>query len=206
MIEKLFIIKEPNQKLPWDEKHAVLSIWHAVLCAIRASHLNTFDPTMSIQHKFDGKLRRQKKGTQYFTSLSLFCDDLETALRDLYGDVDREAVDRVVDAVHVIIYGFSKYVGPDLWKEQRDAERFDLILGIGNDGCGINSSEHARGMVAKLDLIVRACKVKASPSDFSAYTVEFAKRFGEHWQLPSNPMEFLGLSDEMKRRWLLGPL
>jgi len=50
MIEKLFIIKEPNQKLPWDEKHAVLSIWHAVLCAIRASHLNTFDPTMSIQH------------------------------------------------------------------------------------------------------------------------------------------------------------
>ena len=111
-----------------------------------------------------------------------------------------------MDAVHVIIYGFSKYVGPDLWKEQRDAESFDLILGIGNDGCGINSSEHARGMVAKLDLIVRACKVKASPSDFSAYTVEFAKRFGKHWQLPSNPMEFLGLSDEMKRRWLLGPL
>ena len=27
----------------------------------QASHLNTFEPTMSIQHKFDGKLRRQKK-------------------------------------------------------------------------------------------------------------------------------------------------
>jgi hypothetical protein len=60
-------------------------------------------------------------------------------------------------------------------------------------------------MGAKFDLMVRACEIFANPSVFSEYTVEFAKRFGEHWILPDNPTEFLSLSDEMKWDWLSPP-
>jgi hypothetical protein len=74
-----------------------------MLDTIRASHLNTFDPALSVQHKFDGKLRRQKEHTQHFTSLALFRDDVECLLRDLYGDLESEALDSVVAAVFSIV-------------------------------------------------------------------------------------------------------
>jgi hypothetical protein len=62
MIEKLIINLRPRQKLPSGEEYKPRnedsdSIWMVLLYAIRASHLNTFDPTMSIQHKFGGKLQ-----------------------------------------------------------------------------------------------------------------------------------------------------
>jgi hypothetical protein len=79
------------------------AICWAILLTIRASHLNTFDPALSVQHKFNGKLRRQKKHTQDFTSLALFRDDVECLLRDLYGDVESEALDSVVWAVLRIV-------------------------------------------------------------------------------------------------------
>jgi hypothetical protein len=108
MIEKLIINLRPRQKLPSGEEYKPVneesrSICLAVLNTIRASHLNTFDPTMSIQHKFDGKLRHQKKHSQDFTSLSLFRDEFECLLRDLYGDVESEALDSIVWAVFCIV-------------------------------------------------------------------------------------------------------
>ena len=136
LIEKLIINLRPMQKLPSGEEYKpfneeAIPIWRAVLNTIRASHLNTFDPTMSVQHKFDGKLRRQKKHTQDFTSLSLFRDEVECLLRDLYGDVESEALDSIVWAVFRIVEEFTKYVRPDLWKEHHDAWDLDYILGIG---------------------------------------------------------------------------
>ena len=87
---------------------------------------------MSIQHKFDGKLRRQKKHTQDFTSLSLFRDEVECLLRDLYGDVESEALDSIVWAVFRIVEEFTKYVRPDLAKEHHDAWSLDYSwFGIG---------------------------------------------------------------------------
>ena len=153
-----------------------------MLDTIRASHLNTFDPALSIQHKFDGKLRRQKKHTQDFTSLSLFRDEVECLLRDLYGDVESEALDSIVWAVFRIVEAFTQYVRPDLWKEHQDAEDLDYMLGIGvPEGYGISGGEWRRGMVAKHDLMLRVCEVRENPSAFSAYTGEFAARFGEMW-------------------------
>src|SRR5262245_43890810 len=147
---------------------------------IRASHLNTLDPVLSIQHKFDGKLRRQKKGTQDFTSLALFCDDVEYLLHDLYGDVESDALDSIVWAVFHIVDQFTKYVRPDLCKEQSDAEDLDYIFGIGvPDGSTINGSDSARGMVAKRDLILRVYEVQQEPSAFSDYTIDFANRFSQ---------------------------
>jgi hypothetical protein len=152
MIEKLIL--RPRQKLPSGEEYEPLneashSMCTAACYAIEASHLNTLDPAMSIQHKFDGNLRRRKKGTQYFTSLALFRDDVECLLRDLYGDVESEALDSIVWAVFRIVQAFTNYVRPDLWKEHKDAVNLDYILGIGvPEGCGISYSDFRLGMCA----------------------------------------------------------
>ena len=138
---------------------------------------------MSIQHKFDGKLTRQKKHTQDFTSLSLFRDEFECLLRDLYGDVESEVLNSIVLAGFIIAEALTKYMRPDLWKEHDDAKDFDYILsGISEtEYCGIGSSDYHRGMKAKFNLFRRVREVNANPSDFSDYTREFAKLFAERW-------------------------
>jgi hypothetical protein len=187
MIDKLIINLRPMQKLPSGEEYKphneeTFAIWWAMLGTIRASYLNTFDPALSIQHKFDGKLRRQKKHTQDFTSLALFRDDVECLLRDLYGDVESDALDSVLWAVFRIAEQFTKFVRPDLWKEHTDAEALDYMFGIGvPDGYGINGSDWRHGMAAKADLIHRVREVNANPSTVSEYTIEFAKLFAERW-------------------------
>jgi hypothetical protein len=90
LVKKLIINLRPREKAPWGEEEyeprneEADSISTALFYTIKASHLNTFEPTMSIQHKFDGKPRRQKKHTQDFTSLSLFRDEVECLLRVTY--------------------------------------------------------------------------------------------------------------------------
>ena len=187
MLEKLIINLRPIKKLPSGEEYKPrneesFAISWTMLETISASHLNTFDPVLSIQHKFDGKLGCQKKHTQNFTSLALFRDDVECLLRDLYGDIESDALDSVLRAVFLIVEQFAEFVRPDLSKEHRDAENLDYMLGIGvPDGYGINGSDWRRGMVAKADLIHRVREVNVNPSNFSEYTMEFAKLFAEQW-------------------------
>jgi hypothetical protein len=187
MLERLIINLRPMKKSPWGGEYKPhnedsFAIWRTMLVTITASHLNTFDPVLSIQHRFDGKLRCQKKYTQDFTSLALFRDDVECLLRDLYGDVESEALDSILRAVFRIVEQFAKFVRPDLWKEHSDAEDLDYMLGIGApDGIGISGDEWCRGMVAKADLIHRVREVSANPSTLSEYTIEFAKLFAERW-------------------------
>jgi hypothetical protein len=200
MLEKLIINLRPMQKLPSGEEYKpqneeTFAIWWALVGTIAASHLNTFDPALSIQHKFDGKLKSQKKHTQDFTSLALFRDDVECLLRDLYGDVESEALNSILRAVFRIVQQFTRYVCPELWKEHDDAEKFDRILfGTGlPEGYGISSSEFHRGMRAKFDLIFRACEVHREPSAFSEYTVKFANWFGEQWDCsPETLLSMMG--------------
>lgn len=187
LIEKLIVNRRPMEKVFTGEEYQPSNeeaneICMAIKSAVRASLLNTFDPAACIQRKSDRKFNRQYEGTQHFTSLSLFCDDVDTLLCELYGDVDREAVDRVVDAVHSIVYGFTKYVRQDLWKEHGDAVVFDYLFGFGwTDGEGYSGSDWRRGMQAKFDLMSRVREVAANPSAFSEYTIEFARRFDQRW-------------------------
>ena len=175
------------QKLPSGEEYKPhneesSAIWSAMLYTIRASHLNTFDPALSVQHKFDGKLKRQKKHTQDFTSLALFRDDVECLLRDLYGDVESEALDSILRAMFRIVEQFAKFVRPDLWKEHSEGEDLDYMFGIGvPEACGISGSDWRRGMAAKFSLIHRVREVNANLSTVSEYTIEFAKLFVERW-------------------------
>src|SRR5262249_11543027 len=114
--------------------------------------------------------------------LSLFRDDVERLLRDLYGDIEGEALDTVLFAVFYIVQAHTKYVRNDLWKEDNDAVNFDYMFGIGlPEGYGVNGSMWRSGMLAKSDLILRVCEVCANPSAFSEYTVKFANRFSQDW-------------------------
>jgi hypothetical protein len=198
LVDKLIInprpMLDPSGREYQPSNEGCHAIWWAVFNAIKASHLNSFDPALSIQHKFGGTLKRKKEGMRDLTSLLLFHDDIECLLRDLYGDIESEALDGVLDAVFSVVQAFTKYARTDLWKEYSDALDLDYTHGIGvPEGYGISGSEWRRGMWAKFDLIVRAYDVRANPSAFSEYTVEFANRFGEHWIVPNNDKEFLKL-------------
>jgi hypothetical protein len=182
ILDKL-IINPTMQEHPGGEVDQLRhTIGWAILNVIRASHLDTFDPALSIQHKSDDKIRRQKEGAQDFTSLSLFRDDVELLLRDLYGDLNIKALDRVLSAIFYIVRQLTRYVRADLWKEQIDAEDFDYMFGVGvPEGYSISGSEWRRGMEAKSNLILRACEVNANPLAFAEYTVKFGNWFAQNW-------------------------
>jgi hypothetical protein len=163
LVEHLIINTNPMERFPDGQGYQPHceesgSISWALYNAIMASHLNTLDVVLSIQHKFGGELKREKTGWQDFTSLSLFVDDVERLLRDLYGEADDKAVDRVRQAVSWIVEEFVKHLRKDLWQEHQNAVNIDYMCGIGvPKGYGLSSSDHRRGHCAAHDveLLVR---------------------------------------------------
>jgi len=152
-----------------------------VMSELISAHVSALDPGGSIQHAHTENLVRTREDTRDFSSLALFVEDIELLLRDLY-DVDIPTLDRIRSAVWRVARSLTNYVRKDLWQEHQDAIDFDYILGVGvPDGAGISGSEHRYGLRAKASLIARVRDVEANPSAFSEYTVEFAKRFGQHW-------------------------
>ena len=183
------------------------TIWCALHTTIIASLLNTLDVAMSVQHKFDGKLKREKRGWQDGTSLSLFVDDVERLLRDLYGESDNEAIDRVRSAVLVTVRGFTEHLRKDLWQEHEDAWTIDYGLGIGvPEGYCIGGTEHRAALKATHDLEVRARAVRFNPTAFSKYTVEFVNELYATWPTLAGPAEYpeSGLSDETLEESAMG--
>jgi hypothetical protein len=155
------------------DRHAV---WWAILSAILASHLNTFDPKLSVQHKFDGTLKRKKVGVQSYTSIALFVDDVERLLRDLYGDLEGEAITGIRNAVFAITEQFVRYVQSDLWDEHHCASNHDDMFGIGvPEGYSLGSSAWAAGMRAADELRERVRTVRSNPQSFGEYTHEFVR-------------------------------
>jgi hypothetical protein len=169
--------------------------WWVLVETIRASHLHTFAPVLSIQNKFDGVLKRENAGVRDITSLSLFVDDVQRLLRDLYGDVESGAVETLESAVYRITEGFMQYLCKDIYEEHHNAIAWDWGNGIGMpEGCGISGSEHRRGTQALRALQARAREVRKNPADFSAYTVEFVKHFADRYIIDET--EF-ALDDEL---------
>jgi hypothetical protein len=179
-VDDLIINLQPEQTAPDGTKYKLLNkeadaIGWAIHEAILASQLNKLNPIVAIQNRFDGKLKRHKNGLQEFTSLSLFRDDVERLLRDLYGDIDSEALERTLRSVFIIVEEFTQFVRRDLWQEHQDAINWDYIWGNGvPEGYDIGDTEWRRGSFACDNLRVRAREVSESPSAFSKYTVEFA--------------------------------
>jgi hypothetical protein len=151
------------------------SIWWSLLVLIRASPLHKLDPAVSLDKRFAGELNQKREGLQAFTSLSLFTNDTERLLRDLYGDTSE--VNLVADAVYVLVREILRYAHADLWQEHRDAQNWDYIWGVGlPERCGISGSDHGRAIQGADNLRSRARKVIETPSSFGKYTVEFATK------------------------------
>jgi hypothetical protein len=166
------------------------SIWWMLCTAIRASRLNGQKVDVSIKNRFNGTLKRQKDGLLGQTSISLFVDDVECLLRDLYGDIEMEVFDDILLAVRTIVKEFTEYTCRDLWEEYSNAVISDTMVGIGvPQGCGISSSDCARGRKALSDLMKRSRAVLESKSDFSQYTVKFATYCDEHFYPPSEAID-----------------
>jgi len=156
--------------------HDRLAVGSAILSAILASHLNTFNPKLAVQHKFDGTLKREKVGVQDYTSIALFVDDVERLLRDLYGDLEGEAITGIRNAVFTITEQSMRYVRSDLRDEHHCAENYDYMFGIGVPaGYGISSSDWRAGMRAADELRERVRTVRSNPQSFGEYTHEFVR-------------------------------
>ena len=107
---------------------------------------------------------------------------MERLLRDLYGESDSQAIDRLRDAVLVIVREFTRHLRKDLCKEHEDAEDIDYACGIGvPDGYGIQGHDHRAAYRAAHDVALRTRVVRANPATFSKYTVEFVKVLDEEW-------------------------
>ena len=193
LVGDLIINTNPIVKVRYGEEYQPIceerhSIFWPLYSAIKASHLNTLDVAFSIQHRFGGEPKREKIGWQDFTSLSLFADDVERLLRDLYGELDDEALNRVRRAVLCMVEEFTKCLRKDLWQEHQNAENVDYMCGIGvPEGYGIGGSDHRRGLCAAHDLEIRARAVRANPGAFSKYTVEFVHELFANWRRLAQP-------------------
>jgi hypothetical protein len=160
-----------------DPRRDAQRLGYALYELICASALNTLDPTIAVQNRFNGNLRGQKKYSQEVTSLWLFRDDVERLLRDLYGDIESDALERVLGAVLVVVREFTYYVRRDVFREHQNARDWDYIFGAGvPPGSGIGSGDFRTASTALGELLVRVHEVRKNPAVFSKYTVEFATR------------------------------
>jgi hypothetical protein len=152
-----------------------------LLAAIEASQLNILDPSLPIDHPFKGKLRR-KQGMQDYTSISLFIRDVERLLRELYGDLESDALDEVLRAIRVIVDEFAIYVRLDLHQESYYADAYDYANGIGlPEGYGLSSDHHQQAWIAEKALAIRAMQVSTNPDAYCRYTNRFAKALDKYW-------------------------
>ncbi len=173
------LMRNNPQDQPLRERSVLVS--DTIFQAIRASHFNTFDPMVSFDARFFGNVNQNKIGLAAFCSISLFINDIECLLRDLYGDIDGKALHRILSAVRAIVEQFVRSWANDLWQEYEDAENFDCSCGIGlPEAYGLQAS----GMRSLSNLLTRASEVLANPSAFSNYTVRFAKYCSENFEIP----------------------
>jgi hypothetical protein len=149
---------------------------------IQASQLNRRDVRVSLQRPFNGKLKYRKTEVRELTSISLFIDDVERLLRDLYGDTDGDDLSAVILAIRSVVVALSTYILPDLAAEYNTAFAVDIGAGRGLDpGDGVSSRMVRESIEPAEMLISRARKVLSSESEYGRYTVSFAKALKEYW-------------------------
>jgi hypothetical protein len=157
-------------------------ICHLLPDIIQASQLNRRDVQISLQNPFRGKLKHRKTEMRELTSISLFIDDVERLLRDLYGDIDGDDLNDVINAIRSTVERLSTYVLPDLAEEYNMAIVVDMGAGRGLDpGDGVSSRMVRDSVEPAETLILRARKVLSSESDYGRYTVSSAKALKEYW-------------------------
>src|SRR5262249_11418963 len=135
------------------------------------SSLSNIDVKLSVDYPFSGHYE-EKHEIHQFTSLTLFVDDIQRVIYDLFGEFDGEAIRSVMQAVWAITCAFTQYACKDLWKEQYYASEYEL------DEAKIK--DRAESYLAK-----RAFEVRRNPGLHSKYTIEFISVIDEYFDLPS---------------------
>jgi hypothetical protein len=181
LVSGLILNLEPERtKVHGDEhnhRQDAQKLGYVLYELVCASALNTLDPSIAIQARFDGNLSGQKRYLQEVTSLWLFRDDVERILRDLYGDIESDGMDRALGAIFAVVREFTYHVRRDVFCEHQNAQSWDYIFGAGlPDGYGISGSDHSRAHAGLRNLIAHVREVRKNPPTFSKYTVEFATR------------------------------
>jgi hypothetical protein len=137
---------------------------------------------ISLQHRPKGKLKHRKTEIRELTSISIFIDDVERLLRDMYGDTDGNDLGAVLQAITSTIVALSTYILPDLAAEYNMARAVDIGAGRGLDpGDGVSSMTVRNSLEPAEMLILRARKILSFESKYGRYTVCFAKALKEYW-------------------------
>lgn len=154
-----------------------------VLGAIGSANATGRDIELRHHEKFDEDPNRDQRGVQDFTSLSLFVDDVERLLRDLYGEFDNDVTEHLRQAIFEIMGTTTKRMFRDLWDEHSNAWAVDYgWAGIGvAPGDGISTGNFFQANRAAEEIARRARAVRSNPSKFSKYTVQFVKALDDRW-------------------------
>lgn len=183
-VDKLLVNNQPFVEGPWGEPYQPsnpenFSLTLAIYYAVKASHLNSRDVASSLKNKFDGKLLPDDVGWQHTTSISLFLRDVESLLRDLYGNFDDDVIELTRQAIFIIVQEFLRFARNDLCLEHESAVDIDnyfepsKLLDIGICPDDINKAANK----ATLFLFDRVRTFRANPDAFSQYTAIFLKSY-----------------------------
>jgi hypothetical protein len=149
---------------------------------IQASQLNRHDVRLSLKNNFRGKLRHRKTELQEFTSIALFMDDVERLLRDMYGDINSDALTDLVWAMTSMTRALSCHLLPDLEAEHEAACCADMGAGRALLPEERVTTRMVRdGIEAAEILIGRVRTVLSAQSEYGRYTVGFANALNKYW-------------------------
>jgi hypothetical protein len=180
----------PNRNPHDAYNHEAFALGNYLFQAIRASALNTADPRWGKRLRLEGDHGREKTNLQDITSLSLFCDDVEPLLRDLYENAEDEMSENTLSAIRVIANELLGFARRELYEEHYNAQDWDYLFGVGlPDGYGLSGSDHRRGHAALHNLKGRVRDLLKQPAGHSEYTIEFAKQFVERIVMDDGPAE-----------------
>jgi hypothetical protein len=155
---------------------------HILADITQASQLNVQDVQVSLQNPFKGRLKHRKTELCELTSISLFVDDVERLLRDLYGHANSDPLNDLIRAIRSTTLTISSHLLPDLGAEHEAAFCVDRGAGRGLlPGEGVSTRMVRDGIEAAEMLIGRARTVLSSQSEYGRYTVGFAKALNEYW-------------------------
>jgi hypothetical protein len=165
------------------ERKAFSNELPALLCSVlEASQLNRRDVRVSLQNRFKGRLRHRKTELKEVTTISLFTDDVERLLRDLYGDIESDGFTELMGAVKSTAVTLSSLLLPELGEEYNTACNVDVGAGRSlPPGEGVSTAMIIGAVEHAQTLILRIREVLSCPSAYGRYTVSFATTVREYW-------------------------
>ena len=182
-VEDLFIARPPVQLdqrkayLNWLKRHR-RKVTNKILVAITSARLDKFSSGVFTSTELDIPTKRGP--WDRWISLRLFCNDVESVLRTHYGDIDRIALAKTSRAVFTIVLRHSRRHANEFCMEWLNA--MDLVEAMHKSFSYVDDIEAAardidttRVVKAMHQNTMRARAVLESPSNFSKYTIQFAK-------------------------------